>query len=243
MSWQSKLIQYRASIPARVSKARAIYKRYKPVFNKYAGGCPVGFLAAIVEFESGGRPTVKGDPSLDEYGLFQISKHVTSKFGVPSSLKYKIEGNIFLGALLYNYAAADLKSFFPWLPINTPDTWKLARLYYSIGPSGTRKLLRAANVRPQFAWADLVAYVDRIGGTSLGRQSAGKVWYRVHAVEVQWLIGAATAPAIVGAPVAIIPPNGVNYTIPARARQYMPSPWRGPVVGAVLLAISALVVW
>lgn len=232
----AKLARLLASVPARIQKAREIYAgQIGQWIRKYHGGCPAGFMAAIAEFESGGR-MIEGDDRLGEVGFFQITGSFPPKVGVIPSARYKPEVNVFLGGLEYNMAAAELKVHHPWLDLASADIWKLARLSFAIGKSGTRQLIDGSRTDGHSPWRDVKRYVSQTGGVSLGRQSASKVWFRVHAVDVQWHVGSYVAPIVLRAPVAIPSPPGINYVVPPAVARYMPSPYRGPIIAAALVA-------
>lgn len=198
---------------------------------------PVGFLAAIASFESGGKMSSRGDSSLGEVGIFQITRSFPPKVGLSAEARFNEEANVFLGCLEYQMMAVEMWLAQPSISMGTPDSWKLARLAFAIGAGGTRTLLRKSGAR---SYQELVEYVDNQGGVSLGRQSASKVWFRVHVIDVLWRVGQLARPALwVGAPVKIPNSPAGPYTLPSSIARHMPSPIRGPLV-ALGLGITAI---
>lgn len=229
--FQNKLNQQISDIPQNTARARAVYDRLAPLLNRYRGGMPAGFLAAIASFESGGKMSSTGDPSLGEVGIFQITSSFPPKVGLPAGSRHDEETNVFLGCLEYQIMA--IKMFFaqPAIRLGSESNWKLARLAFSVGESGTRKLLEQSGAT---SWPGLLRYLDRAGGVSLGQQSAGKVWFRAHVIDVLWDIGMRVVPSFAGAPVKIPNPPAGAYTVPGDIAAYLPSPWRGPLIGLAL---------
>jgi hypothetical protein len=241
--WQSKLQKRIDSVPSRVVDARRTFAEIGPWLHRYHGGMPMGFLAAIAQWESGGKMSSTGDAVLGEVGYFQITSTFPPKVSVPAAKRYEPEVNVFLGCLEYQIEAVRMKLHHPLVSLGSSDSWKLARLAFAIGTNGTQQLITAA--RP---WAHgrvfeaVRRYVDEVGGVSLGRQSAGKVWYRVHSVDLQWQIGQQVFPYLdMGAPVKIPAPPETPYTLPADVAPHLPSPLRGPLVAAGLVGLSFLV--
>lgn len=238
--YRSKLQQQENEIPQRAARARSVLGNLSPWLFKYHGGMPVGFLAAIASFESGGKMSSRGDYSLGEVGIFQITESFPPHVGLPASSRYDAETNVFLGCLEYQIEAVRMWLARPSIPLATADNWKLARLAFSIGPNGTKKLLQLSGARN---YRDLMRYVDSVGGVALGRQSAGKVWFRVHVIDVLWKIGEQTFPVQIGAPVQLPTPPAGAYTIPNDVAPHIPPAWRGPVlaigISAAALALSA----
>jgi hypothetical protein len=199
-----------------------------------------GFLAAIASFESGGKMSSRGDSSLGEVGIFQITRTFPQKVGLPADSRFDEATNIFLGCIEYQMMAVEMWLANPHIRLGTVDNWKLARLAFAIGAGGTRKLLANSGAG---SYAELVAYVDRVGGVSLGRQSAGKIWFRVHVIDVLWDIGQLAKPSFwIGAPVKIPNPPVGPYTLPSSRASYLPSPLHGVLIAlglgsaAILLA-------
>jgi hypothetical protein len=190
---------------------------------------PAGFLAAIASFESGGKMSSTGDAALGEVGIFQITRSFPPKVGLPAESRRDTETNVFLGCLEYQIMAVKMFLTTPAISLGTIDNWKLARLAFAIGEGGTRKLLNLSGVR---SYRALLDYLDRVGGVPLGRQSAGKVWFRAHVIDVLWDVGQKAHTDIsIGAPVKIPNPPAGPYTLPRDVAAYFPPSWRGPVVG------------
>jgi hypothetical protein len=230
--FQLKLKRQIADIPRNAARAREVYDRLAPLLNKYRGGMSAGFLAAIASFESGGKMSSTGDATLGEVGIFQITSSFPPKVGLPAASRRDTETNVFLGCLEYQIMAVKMFLAAPSISLGSIDNWKLARLAFSIGEGGTRKLLEQSGAR---SYSGLLEYLDRKGGVSLGRQSAGKVWFRAHVIEVLWDIGQLVKPSFwVGAPVKIPSPPTGEYTLPATVAAYLPSPLRGPLIALAL---------
>ena len=234
--FKSKLNNQISNIPKSVAQAKGVYESLNPWLDKYRGGMPGGFLAAIALFESGGKMSSRGDAQLGEVGVFQVTSSFPPKIGLPANSRLDKQTNIFLGCLEYQIMAVKMFFAAPAIRLGSTDNWKLARLAFSVGEGGTRTLLKKSGAR---SWKDLVEYVDQAGGVSLGRQSAGKVWFRVHVIDVLWKIGQLVKPSFyIGAPVRIPSPPAGDYTLPADVASYLPSPWRGPLIG-LGIAVSA----
>lgn len=230
--YRSKLNKQLENIHQNARRARLVHGNLAPLLRKYHGGMPTGFLAAIASFESGGKMSSKGDSSLGEVGIFQITRSFPSKVGISPELRYKEEWNVFLGCLEYQMMAVEMWLANKRIPMGTVDNWKLARLAFSIGAGGTRKLL---NLSKATSFAGLAAYVDDVGGVPLGRQSAGKVWFRVHVIDALWRVGNLVSPAFwVGAPVKIPNPPSGTYTLPKSIAPYLPSPLQGPLIALAI---------
>jgi hypothetical protein len=227
--FKNKLNRQIADIPKNADRARGVYNRLAPLLNKYRGGMPAGFLAAIASFESGGKMSSTGDSQLGEVGIFQITRSFPPKVGLPADSRRNEETNVFLGCLEYQIMAVKMFLAAPAIGLGGVDSWKLARLAFSVGEGGTRKLLSQSGAR---SYSDLLDYLNRVGGVSLGRQSAGLVWFRAHVIDVLWQIGHKARPALfIGAPVKIPNPPAGPYTLPSDVAAYLPSPWRGPAIG------------
>jgi hypothetical protein len=213
--WQSRLAKAKASIPGRVASTRAFYARVGPWIDRYKGGMPKGFFAAIGQWESGGTWTSGGDPVLGEVGYYQIASSTPPKFGLPPAARKDQESNVFLGGLEYNAKAAEQHLRYPQIRLGSEDSWKLSRLAFAIGSGGTNTLIS----RSAPSWGAVKSYVDRVGGIPLGRQSAGKVWFRVHAVDLQWEIGKKALGGWGSAPKIIPPPAKYpQYDLPPHIR-------------------------
>jgi hypothetical protein len=240
--WKSKLETLKQSVSSRASASAKIMGQIGAWLSRYHGGMPLGFLAAIVQFESGGNPNAGGDAGLGEHGYLQVAASTAQTFGLPPATRLQPEANIFLGALEYQLEAIKMHLALPAaVRLGTPDSWKLARLAFAIGSPGTRKLLAAGVPSTSSTpWADLLAYLDRVGGVALGSQEAGKVWYRAHAVDVLWTIGQAVDPAqSVGPPTRLPAPAGLAYTLPPSAAPYFSEPSSGLLLAVVLAAGAA----
>lgn len=224
-----------------MQSTRGLLGTLGPLLDRYRGGMPLGFLAAIAQFESGGKMTA-GDPNLGEYGIFQVAATTPPSFGYPAALRTDTEGNIFLGALEYNIEAAKQALNDPRVSLGSEDSWKLARLGFAIGSGGTQKLLQASRGLGGSAWAAVKAYVDQTGGIPLGSQSADKVRDRVHAVDVTWAVGQQAAGGSAGLP--SIPPPPAGQPAPR-----VPAPILAKIASAhtaqlfVLAGVAAVAAW
>lgn len=237
--FKSKLNRQIRDIPQNAVRAKGVYDRLSPLLNKFHGGMPVGFLAAIASFESGGKMSSRGDSQLGEVGIFQITSSFPGKVGLPAASRFIEEVNVFLGCLEYQIMAIEMWLANPKIPLGTADSWKLARLAFAIGAGGTRTLLSKSGAR---SYAELTDYVDRVGGVALGRQSASKVWFRVNIINVLWDVGQRVVPPIfIGAPVKIPNPSIGSYTLPSSVAKYLPSSLRGPLVALVLGSAAILI--
>jgi hypothetical protein len=227
--YKNKLNRQIADISKSAARARGVYDRLSPLLNKYRGGMSAGFLAAIASFESGGKMSSTGDSSLGEIGIFQITRSFPAKVGLPADSRKNEETNVFFGCIEYQIMAVKMWMAAPVIRLGSIDNWKLARLAFAVGEGGTRTLLKRSQAR---SYSDLTDYLDRVGGVSLGRQSAGKVWFRAHVINVLWDVGQLVKPSFwVGAPVKIPNPPAGAYTLPSSVAKYLPSPWRGPIIG------------
>jgi hypothetical protein len=227
--FKNKLSRQINDIPKNANRAQGVYDRLAPLLNKYRGGMPAGFLAAIASFESGGKMSSTGDAALGEIGIFQITRTFPKKVGLPAESRRDKETNVFLGGIEYQIMAVRMHLASPVIPLGTADNWKLARLAFAVGEGGTRKLLRLSGAR---SYAELASFVTRAGGVPLGRQSAGKVWFRVQVIEVLWAIGQLVKPSFwIGSPVKIPNSPAGAYTLPKDVAPFLPSPLRGPLIG------------
>lgn len=229
---------------ADVQGAREIYTKYRGWLRRYHGGAPVGFLAAIIDHESGGRMSSKGDPVLGEVGFFQITSSFPPSVGVPAGKRYDPETNVFLGCLEYQIEAASLTAWAPrMIGAGTADSWLLARLAFSIGGPGTRKLIeRATGKSPMYAgqvYAQVKRHVNSGGAVPLGRQSAAKVQKRVNDAQILWDIGSKVAPVFVGPPEKIPAPAGITYTLPRNVAGYFFS-WPKTIVAVAAIVGTGL---
>jgi hypothetical protein len=231
-----------ASIPSRVKATKIIIDKLGPWLSQYHGGMPLGFLAAILQWESGGKADTSGDPSLGEYGYLQVTPDTAKKFGIDPAQRLNPEWNIFLGSLLYNVKAIELRLYNSKVRLGTEDSWKLARLSAAVGAAGTRKLIDLAQPTQEGHVFDAIRdYVDRTGGVQLSAaQPAEKVRFRVHAVDVVWAVGEKAYPAQTLAMPARMPaPFGV-YTVPTSVASFLPMVGGGSAVVLALIAGAVL---
>lgn len=236
-TYADKLRERRAQIPARAEKARAIENALGPLLRRYHGGMPRGFLAAIAEWESGGKMSSRGDPALGEVGIFQITSSFPPEIGWPANSRYQEENNVFLGCLEYQIEAVRM-FFASGIALGTEDNWKLARLAFAVGSPGTRKLLRASGAK---TYAQLLRYLDQTGGVSLGKQSAGLVWFRAHSVDLLWEIGKRVRTPFPSAPTKIPSPAGTSYRLPGDVSRFLIPGWTQILIAATVFGGALLI--
>lgn len=224
--WQQRLADKQASINSLIKTAQSFKSSFGSLLSKYSGGMPANLLAAIAALESGGK-MVAGDSSLGEFGFFQVAAHTEKEFQVPTGLRTSPEGNIFLGSLEYNVEAARLLMKYPqYLRPYTLDLWLIARMVFVFGRSGTDTILKHSlpNASPGRVFDAVVRWADATGAVPIGSSPAGKIWFRIKAIEkltvpVAKALGAVTP----GAPQAVSAPLGVRYVLPSNIKLNPPS--------------------
>lgn len=199
-----KLQDLTASIPSRAASTKTIVGQLGTWLQRYRGGMPLGFLAAICQFESGGK-MVAGDPNLGEYGFFQVAASTPTSFGYAAATRTDAEANVFFGGLEYNIEAVKMAMADSRVSLGTEQSWKLARLAFAIGSGGTKTLLKNSAGLGSDPWAAIKSYMAQTGGVPLGGQSADTVFTRVHAVDIVWQVGQLAYPSSPGIP-SIPPP-------------------------------------
>lgn len=221
----------------KAEETRAIYDKFRSWLLRYRGGMPAGFLAAIIQHESGGRMDAKGDVSLGEAGLFQIESSFPGKVGLPAEARLVPENNVFLGSLEYQLRAIE---FLPYASLGSSDSWRLARLGFAIGSAGTRKVIDAATSGNPGAYrgnlfAQILSWANRTGAIAVSSgQPAEKVKARINAVQEQWDVGQRINGAY-GMPEKVPAPSGLRYVVPAAAARYLSTPRTG-----IFLALGAI---
>lgn len=223
--WREKLRKETANLSGRVAETRKFFNKHGSLVNKYKGGMPAGFMAAIAQWESGGKMNSVGDAQLGEVGFFQVAKTTPSKFGLRPEIRRIPEGNTFVAGLEYNTEAKRLALRYPsYVKDGTKDQWMLARLVFAIGRAGTYKLIDAALnknlIQPGAVYNGVQALVET-NSMPLGTQSAEKVWYRVNAVPLQWAVGNTISTAWSGFPSRV--PAFVQYSLPQDVRDHLKS--------------------
>jgi hypothetical protein len=236
-----------AVVADRVKRTKAIYALLGPWIEKYRGGMPAGFAAASIQWESDGIATTVGDPSLGEYGYFQVTSEFPTTIGLPASSRTDPETNIFLGLMDYQMAVARLAAANRAVLPGSSDAWKLARLSFAIGAGGTQALLtNAAKWRtpaPGNVYSNVRDFVDAGGAQSAGSQPADLVWYRVHTVDLVWDIGQAAVPFQTWTSPLIVPnPPPGPYVIPAALASAFSKPIP-PLLIALAAGLGALLLW
>lgn len=227
-------------------RAQTLLEQYRPWIDKYKGGMPAGWAAAIMYWESDGNFNAPGDASLGEVGYYQVAAYVPPIFGLPADARLDPETNVFLGLLEYQYEVARWKAQFPELvKIASDDAWKLARLTFSIGGGGAFGLakLAAPYASPGMLYDAIAAYVRANGGVQLGSQSAAQVWFRVLSIESQWEVGRRAGPAleVAGPPEWVPAPPGRQYSVPQPFAQFFVKPTSWWAMGAI--ALASYVLW
>jgi hypothetical protein len=231
-------------MPSRIAEAKQIYAG--PIgrwIDKYAGGLPRGFAVAALTYESGGNPGTVGDAGLGEYGLMQITASFPPTVGLPAEARLDPETNVFLGELEMQLEAIKFFLDYPEVELGSADSWKLARLGFSIGYYGTKQQINAAKaagfVRKGKVYGGVKDWVASRGnvGVSAGSQSAEKVGYRIAMIQVVWDVGQAVVAGAGGVP--RLPPNppGRQYQIPAKLVPYFQLTGASSMLA--LLAIAA----
>lgn len=182
-----------AAIPEFVADGKDFLNKYKSWFNKYHGGAPIGFNAAIAIWESGGNFSSPGDETLGEYGFFQVAKNTPEDYGLPANLRLTPEGNFYVHFLDFNVEAARLLTRYPQYIRGGDDLWKWTRLVFAIGPGGTKMMIEravsAGYLKPGGTYADLVNFAKAGGASGAGSQSPDKIAFRIQAIPIQWEIG------------------------------------------------------
>lgn len=204
-----------ASVPQRITRTRALIAQWSTYLDRYRGGMPRGVFAAVMQMESDGRTAVRGDASLGEVGLFQITEAFPRSLGLDPQLRYRNDWNVYLAGTEYNQTAHRWHQRHPELVTNgSRDAWLLARLSFAIGDGGARSHVeRALQLAPDVArrdgvYAALVQLVQRGGARKAGTQSAAKVAYRIAFVcPINFHIGEQAEPAPYGVPVRLAPPQ------------------------------------
>ncbi len=226
-----------AADPAKVARAKALLDKYGLWINRYRGGMPAGWLAAIMMHESDGNPGAPGDASLGEAGLYQIAADVPKQFGYPAAARLTSENNVAIAVLEYSLEAVKWFLRYPNLvKLGTADSWKLARLSFAVGRSGSYQLADGAKtyLEPGRVYDGILRYVAAFGAPQLGSQSPSKVAARVADIPVSWEIGAAVDGTTPGPPTRIPDPPAGPYKIPADIAAHFIKPIPG-----ILLALAA----
>jgi hypothetical protein len=218
-----------------VARARLLLEQFRPWIDRYRGGLPAGWMASIMLHESGGNFAAAGDLSLGEIGYYQIAAYVPPLFGYDPSVRADPETNVALASLEYGLEAALWANDYPQVQIGSPDSWKIARLAFAVGRSGSRTLATMAlaglgGLTPGDVYGDIARWVSVSGGVPLGSQSATKVQQRVLDIDRQWAIGQAVQPGLSGPPELIPAPPAGPYTIPMVATPYFAEPISGTLL-------------
>jgi hypothetical protein len=239
--WESQLASKVAAIPSLARTAASFQTTHGGLLQKYRGGMPATFLAAIAAIESSGR-MVAGDTSLGEYGFFQVAAQTERDFGVPSGLRLGPEGNIFLAALEYNVEALRLALKYPtYVKSGSKGQWQLARLVFAIGRHGADVCIRAAidggYMGVGEGFAGVVRWADKTGAVGIGGTEAGKIWYRIKLVEIAQAVADRIGGGGAGEPVQVPAPPGVTYGLPKDVGGRLPA---AAAAGGVLLVVVVL---
>jgi len=221
--------------------AAQVYEKYGAFINRYRGGMPAGFLAAIFAHESGGRENAVGDPRLGEYGLGQITASFPVTVGVDPEVRKTAEGNVFLAGLEYNITAAQLQKRYPTLIVpGTADQWMMARLVFGLGIGAVTKLVALVQPRSRGRmYAEIQNYMHDHPNTTVSGYPPGKVLVRVDSVTTLWNEGARIAPANVGVPEKVPAPAGLTYGLP----RGIVLPGSSSLTGVFLVGAALLYFW
>lgn len=210
-----------------------IYQRDQKLYDAFHGGIPMGLLISTIQGESGGRMTAKGDASIGEYGIMQVTSYndkttgrwegIEAEFRVPRDSRKNKVGNIFLGCAAFNAEATRLQLKFPGLITNYTDLYKLSHLVYAVGRPGTYRLLGLAKLSTSSdVYGDLLSWAQKsLAAGKLPQlskaQPPAKVWRRLMAADTRWKIAVASGlPMSAGPPVLpATPPSITRFTIPS----------------------------
>jgi hypothetical protein len=232
-----------AAFDSDVARAQSIYSQLGVWIDKYHGGLPSGWVASIILHESGGNFGAPGDPTLGEVGYMQVAAYVPPLFGYDADARSDPESNIAIGCLEYELESVYWYLSFPdSVVLGTDDSWKLARLAFAVGRSGSHQLAQQAQaalggLTTGDVYHDIVKWTASSGGVPLGTQSAAKVAARVVDIDRQWAIGQAVSAGLSGPPMLIPDPPAGPYTIPDDAAPYFEEQFDG----TVLIVLGALV--
>ena len=220
------------SLPADVvANATNFYADFQAPLEKYHGGMPVGFLAAIAAREGAylGRPwpMLQGDPNLGELGYFQVESAFPPSVRLPAAVRASPEGNVFCGALEYQVHAVRVWQRYPQLfSLGSADNWLFARLAFAIGDGGLDAVVRAAQLKPPGtpppgsgivapAYQALIAWAKRTGAFAISPMTAGLVASRIVDAYTLWQVGQVVKPGLARAPQAIPTGSWGPYVLPS----------------------------
>lgn len=215
--YDSRAARLVKTIPQRVARTRELMAQWPTFLDRYRGGLPRGVFAAMMQLESNGSPTAKGDPKLGEVGLFQITAEFPRSLGLDPRLRYDNEWNFYFAGVEYNQTAARwARRYRSLIEAGSRDAWLLSRLSFAIGDGGARAhAKRAVDAHRDIAqrdgaYAALLALVRHGGARKAGSQSAALVAYRIAvACPVTFEIGEKADPlGQYGLPVALSMPSG-----------------------------------
>jgi hypothetical protein len=216
-----------------VAAARSLLDTYGAWINKYRGGMPAGWMASIMLHESGGNFASPGDQSLGEVGFYQIAAYVPPLFGLPAEARNDPESNVAIASLEYALESVYWMLAFPdVVSLGTGDAWRLARLAFAVGRSGSHLLASLAasafgGLTSGDVYGDIVRFVLASEGVPLGSQSAATVAKRVVDISRQWSIGQDAGSGAPGPPTLIPDPPAGAYSIPPDAVEYFVKPISG----------------
>lgn len=214
---------------SKVARTKQLLNQFRPWIDRYRGGLPAGWMAAIMLHESDGNFAAPGDVSLGEVGFYQVAEYVEKMFGLPAGARKDPETNIALASLEYMLESINWYLRYPKLVrLGTADAYKLARLTFAIGRSGGFQLADAAAklsyLQPGAVYDGLRRYVTATTPPQLGSQSPDKVRSRVLSIDDQWAIGQAVDASWPGPPTLIPAPPAGPYAIPVAARPFFVEP-------------------
>ncbi len=249
--YAQKLAQWStpAYIASAATRVKQLLAQYGTWIDKYRGGIPREWAAAVMRTESDGNFAAPGDPSLGEVGFYQVAAYVPGTFGMPAEVRLTPEGNVFAGLLEYQLDMVKWKVEYPdYVDLASPDAAKLARLSFSVGWGGARALANAAIAGGYASRGNLYGGIRNAttanGGMALGSQSPDQVWFRVLSIDPQWAVADAASPTgtvRVGPPTHIPSPPGFGaYKIALPYALFFQKPTSPLVFAAALLGLVVL---
>jgi len=204
------------SAPKRAARTRELIAQWPTFLDRYRGGLPRGVFAAVMQMESNGQRSAKGDARLGEVGLFQITEEFPRSVGLDPRLRHDNEWNFYFAGVQYNQGATRwLRRYRSLIEDGSRDAWLLSRLSFAIGDGGARDhVKRAVSAHRDVAeregvYASLLTLVRAGGARKAGSQSAAKVAYRIAVVcPINFEIGELAEPGPYGLPVTLAMPTG-----------------------------------
>lgn len=236
------------TIARSAARVKVLLEQYGMWIDKYRGGIPREWAAAIMMWESDGNFAAPGDPSLGEVGFYQVAEYVPATMGMPAVARTVPEANVMIGLTEYQMDTVKWKLAFPdYVELGTPDAYKLARLSFAVGWGGatglaTQAIASSGIVVAGTLYQAIVDYVTQNGGIALGSQSPSQVWFRVVSIEPQWRTAeaASTFGLSVGPPTLPPAPPGFGYELPIQYQMYFQKPTSLLTFAAAILGVVVL---